>query len=376
MALITLSMLATLTVVFATLARTEPLIAANHLKSAQTRAVADSGIAYVVWALTHAMEPGGFGGEGTAPNVVISATPTPPFDGSRFVSAGAGAGFFVTVTGSDQRVRVVRSVGSSPDPDATTRTRSQVIATVVRLRDLAREVTCALCVVPALALTGPMVVDARGSQTTDCGGKAGVATGGELVLGGGVSVFGANAAANEPAPGIEGRDWAARRATPTLTNDDLDTLKALAFAAGTYVRPTDTTPMAIVDVPDGLVFVDTPAGTNAITPTNRAVVAIRPGFSRRAPFRGWIVVNGDIALEGRIGELAGLVYAANTLSTLDTVGSRITGLVIVSAALDASPVALAGVDIAFDCAAARGSALLPAGWFVRPGEYCDHPSGC
>ena len=52
MALMTLSLLTTLLVVFGVLAQTEPIIAANQLRVTQARALAESGFEHAVWALS------------------------------------------------------------------------------------------------------------------------------------------------------------------------------------------------------------------------------------------------------------------------------------------------------------------------------------
>ncbi|MBI2218348.1 MAG: hypothetical protein HYU51_13735 [Candidatus Rokubacteria bacterium] len=379
MALMTLCMLATLSAVFATLARTEPVIATNHLRSAQARLMADSGLERALWALTNATAPGAFGGTGTPPNVVVNAAAAAPYDGSSFIRLGPEGGFFVMVSGSDQHVRVVRSIGWSPHgegPGTRTSSTSRVVASVARVRNVPREAVCAVCTGTTVGLTSAVTVDARGSDASDCGAKAAVAASADVVFGASARLFGAGAAPGESAANVEGRDWLGSQAVPSLTDEDLDTLKALAATRGGYRRPPSDGPFELTDVRDGLVFVDTPAGTNALAPTNRAVVAIRPGFAAQVPFRGWIVVNGDVSLEGHFGEIAGLVYAANAVSAADSGGSRITGMIVAAGRLGAPASILGNLSVAFDCTAARGSSLLPSGWFVRPGAYCDRPTGC
>jgi hypothetical protein len=54
----------------------------------------------------------------------------------------------------------------------------------------------------------------------------------------------------------------------------------------------------------------------------------------------------------------------------------VTGILIAGQALGASSLTLGSVTIVFDCAAARASELLPSGWFVRPGSYCDRATNC
>jgi hypothetical protein len=159
-----------------------------------------------------------------------------------------------------------------------------------------------------------------------------------------------------------------------LSADDLDTLKALAALGGTYVSGPRNVRLDLGTIPHGLVFVDTSDATNAITPANAVRVTLTRGPA--APFRGWIVVNGDVAFEPDFGGIDGLIYAANTLAASDTGGSRISGIVIAKQALGQDSLTVRGLVLTFDCAAARGGGLLPDGWFVKPGSYCDGTTGC
>src|SRR5688572_31555300 len=140
MALMTLLLLTTLMLAFATLAQTEPLIALNQLRSAQAVTLAESGIELAVWALTHATTTGGFGGSGVSPNVTIAAAAAAPFDGSQRIDVGTAGGIDLTITCADQNLRTVRAIGVSPA------SRAQVLATLVRVRNVARYAACALCV--------------------------------------------------------------------------------------------------------------------------------------------------------------------------------------------------------------------------------------
>src|SRR5688572_32946324 len=114
MALMTLLLLTTLMLAFATLAQTEPLIALNQLRSAQAVTLAESGIELAVWALTHATTTGGFGGSGVSPNVTIAAAPPPPSDGSQRIAAGTAAGMALRIRGADQNLRTVPPTAVSP----------------------------------------------------------------------------------------------------------------------------------------------------------------------------------------------------------------------------------------------------------------------
>jgi hypothetical protein len=372
MALMTLLLLSTLALAFAALAQSEPTIAANHRRTAQAHAFADSGIERALWALTHATATHGFGGDGATPNVTIGATAGPPYDGSEFLEVGPAGGFHLTVSGTDPNLRVARVVGWAPTSnpaDPRTKARSEVMVTLAHVRNLAREAPCALCAGGALTLT-TSVVDARGSESTDCSGKVAAASAGPLVLGAGTRAYGFGAPDTEP--NLEGRDWRQHGAPAwSLRPDDLATLKSLAIERGTYVRPPSEARMSLAGVSSGLVFVDTPAGT-AITPTNVANVAIGPALAAQPPFRGWLIVNGNVVLESG-ADVDGLLYATNTIVTEGP--AAIDGAALGQQALGVA-MSVSDLTVRFDCALARGAGRLPSGWFMRAGTYCDGTAGC
>jgi hypothetical protein len=372
MSLFTLLVTSALALAFIALAQTEPTIAANQLRAAQARALAESGIERALWALTHATESGAFGGTGASPNVLIAGTAAAPYDGSVFLPVGPTGGVHLMVTGGDQNLRTARAVGWTPtsDPgDPRQKTRSEVIATLARVPNLAREAPCALCLGGAATVTASSI-DARGSDSTDCGAKVGLAGAGPLTIDASDQIFGAGAPPTGSAT-LEGRDWRVA-APPVLSTDDLDTLRALAATRGTYVRPPAGAPQTLRDVPAGLVFVDTPAGTNAVDATNTAEVTIGPGFAATAPFRGWLVVNGSVTLEAGAA-LEGLLYASDRLVV--QAPASVTGLVVVKQ-VQGAPVDVSGLSVTFECQAARAAGLLPDGWFIRAGGYCDGTAGC
>src|SRR5688572_22359198 len=89
MAMMTLLLLTTLMLAFGVLAQTEPVIAANQLRVAQARALAESGFERALWALSEGnANPG-------APDTlanplpgtgVVAVTAPAPYDGSQFLT--------------------------------------------------------------------------------------------------------------------------------------------------------------------------------------------------------------------------------------------------------------------------------------------------
>ena len=201
MALFTLLALTTLSLAFVALAQTEPAIAVNHLRASQAHAMAESGIERAVWALTNALEPGAIGGSGVPPNVVPATSAPPPYDGSTFLPVGRTGGVRITVTGTAPSIRTVRALGWS-GPEAARRTSggSQIVATLARLRNLAFEAPCALCVNASLAIASS-VIDARGSEASNCGGKVAAWSTSDVTFDGtSTSLYGAAAPAGTPSP--------------------------------------------------------------------------------------------------------------------------------------------------------------------------------
>ncbi len=362
MALFTLLLLTALAMAFVTLARTEPTIGNNHLHATQAHAIAESGIERALWGLTHATEEGGIGGTGAEPNIVVTDTPRAPYDGSVLLALGTGS-FRVTVSGEDPNLRTVDSRGwSTLNGRATTVAPLRIVATLVRLRNLAREAPCVLCVNAPVSITDSRI-DASGSDLSDCGAKVAAASGSRVDAGPRSELIGGVIEDQRPFP-------------LTFSSSDLDTLKSLAATRGTYVKPTSSDAFDLVDVPDGLVFVDTPDGSNDLSAANRARVNVGPRLATTSPFKGWLVVNGDITLVPGAGGIEGLLYAVNTLAADHAGNLEIHGVVIAAHALGGDPVGLTGLAVTFDCAAARGGGQLPRGWFIKPGSYCDVSTGC
>ena len=333
LALLSLLLFSSLALALIAVAQTEPTIAANHLDAAQARALAESGIAHTLWTLTQTGE--------------VSA---------RAARLPLGA-FDLTVTGTDPHVRVARVVGWSAGRGA----RATVVATLVRVRDLARDAPCALCIGAPVVLDAS-VADARGSEATDCGAKPGVASAAGITFGTASVAYGGGGAGGT-AP-VEGRDWREHQPLDALLSaDDLDTLKALAVLRGRYIRPPSAAPVRLTDVPDGLVYVDTPPGTSG----SRATVALGP-----TRFRGWLIANGDIALETG-ADVEGLLYAVNAITTEGP--ASVTGMAVARHALGGRS-SLSGLAVRFECTTARTAAGVPRGWFLRPGTYCDGTAGC
>jgi Tfp pilus assembly protein PilX len=118
-AIMTLVLLTSLMLAFAALTTTEPLIASNHLASAQARALAESGVQRALWALSNPTSANGI----TDP---MPSNPAPsPYNGVAYTQAGTLGGFVVSVTNATNpvtgavipHVRTVTAVGWTPTID-------------------------------------------------------------------------------------------------------------------------------------------------------------------------------------------------------------------------------------------------------------------
>lgn len=346
------------------LARREPA-ADSQLLASQARALAESGLERSLWALSNAGAPGALR---ALPAAGVAAEA--PYDGSTFVPVGPTGGFMVRVAGLGPNQATVVAVGWSPTnapSDGRAKAKRRIEATVARLRDLAREAPCVLCVGAHLTLAGGAKVDARpsgGATASGCGEKIPVWAAGGLTLAGAAEVLGG------PLAGLAAR--ASAGADVSLSDDDLDILRSKAKFQGTYLRPASDAPLALTRLPDGLVFVDTLDGSNPTAPPRRATLArvrITAGSFASQPFKGWIVVNGAVDVGAGFGGIRGIVYAADTITTSGFGDDAIDGIVIARHVSGAKTASLSDARIVFDCGAARGAGHVPTGWFVRPGTY-------
>ena len=350
----------------------EPVVASNHLMIAQAQAMAEAGVERALWALSHPDFPGG---------IAWSATAPAPYDGSRFipVATDSGAvlgGFRLAITGEGDRQRQIVATGLVPGDDGPLgRARQEISATVIRLRFPSPP--AGLTVRGDLVLGSGVSVDAAGYGT--CGPVAGTWTTGVTTFGSGSQVqgnSGADAIFNEPSIDFLEHQSPELFDARSFTAMELNALKAVARARGTYFQGSatfDTTR----PLPDGLVFVDTVGGRliTADTPVAElAAVSISDGAGSGpgGVFRGWIVANGSVSISGSAA-IEGLVYAADRFS--QTGGARLAGAAMaghvrstIPSLVDARPVS--GTALVGRCEAGQtGGGKLPQRWLVKPGSY-------
>jgi len=388
MSLLALLILSTLVISFALLATSEPLIATNQKMVAQARAVAESGLEQAIWALNNPTDANGL------PSPLPGTVPS-PYDGSTAIpisnSSGTQIGVaFVTVTpGANLNERNVTTVGWVPTntPKAA---RQKIQATVSKFIFSGNPPPASLTVQGQINITGNTNIDSRPDQS--CGPKDGTWSVGSTAVGGSGSVYGAdgNNTAGQSAPsGITD----VKQNVPTsafapfiLKNQDLNSLKAMAKAAGTYYSGAGVSSLTFNagnSLPNGIIFIDTVSGLNVdVNGANTTLTSDLASVSihGNAPadpsgiFRGMIIVAGTLSISGDFHG-RGLVYAVNDLVYTGTGTGLIEGAVMSQNIRDISSTTIdtntgGNSSIIYNCGyASNPGGQMPQGFTVQPGTY-------
>jgi hypothetical protein len=389
MALMIILILSALMAAFSVLGASEPTLAANQQRVAQARAIAESGVDRAIWALNNPGDASGI------PYPLV--TPAAPYDGSTavpvmFNEAQVGV-FTVSVTnGAQPNERNVVATGwvpSNTGPGPKVKQRIQV--TVRKLRNFGADAPAALTVRGELNVGGHALIDSRSDNS--CGSKAGTWSEGDTSQGGSSQVYnyGDNTAnsqnlyVNNPAGDIVEMVPGPKFDPFTYTNDELDMLKAIAKAQGTYYQGSVTFNSSN-KIPNGLIFVDTVSGQN-ITPTTPSPDFASLRISGNAPqyvdpdtgkrlFKGWVVVNGTAAIDGTF-EMHGLLYVVNDLTYQGTGTGQIVGAAISQNIRDTSFTSIdsdtgGNSTIIYNCSYAKkgdGGVSISESFNIKPGTY-------
>jgi hypothetical protein len=419
MAMMTLLLITTLMMAFGVLAQTEPVIAANQLRVAQARALADSGIERAIWSLTNAASPGGL----ASPLPLVTpgdstSYATAPFNGATFITGDSltSGGFTMAVRAEqpapgvtpDVNVREITAVGWTPTnnlADAKTKAHRAVFVKVQIIPSLAKEAPCALCVKGALQARGNGQVNGNNNDPA-CGGnnKYGAFSKDSVSISGNPSFAGGAGGYAQNQPGSVFDEF-------MYKNSALDTLKRLAKMNGTYYGPGfpnggfvsngsttwsgNATFNSSNQVGNGVIFVDTidgvnldPAGTNTDTLSSITIhgnpFTGRPVSGSTLPnvpvstapvdaFSGMIVSNGSISISGNM-TVHGLVYAVNDFSYAGTGNGGLFGQVISQNIRDTLSTSVdtntsGNSKVIFNCQYAKGFDMIPPGFTVVPGSY-------
>ncbi|HET8576709.1 MAG TPA: hypothetical protein VFO18_06400 [Methylomirabilota bacterium] len=376
MGMLALLVLLTLVVGFTILSTTEPMIATNQLMVAQARALAEAGMERAIWGLSNPGDPNGI------PDPFMLAPA--PYNGNPLVSVGYNGinigGFRVTVTnGVVVNERNVTSDGWVPNDTANPRAKQRITVTLAKIRFL--DPPAALAVRGELDVNGNSTVDSR--SDTSCGNKAGSMSLGSTTIGGSSSIFGAdgNNVNNQASDAVTNVPSAVFD-TFTYTNAELDMLKSLAKANGTYYQGTQTF-NAGHQLQNGIVYIDTVSGQNIdwnganTTPTSDFAVVDIHGNSEADPsgyFSGMIIVAGTLAIAGDF-HMHGLLYVINDLSYTGTGSGEIDGAVISQNIRDISSTSIdtnagGNARIIYNCSYAKnGGGWIPQGFRIKAGTY-------
>ena len=389
MALLALLILSTLVISFALLATSEPLIATNQKLVAQARAVTESGLEQAIWALNNPADLNGL------PTPLPGPVPA-PYDGSAPIPIsvnGTQIGVvFVTVTnGINPNERNVVAVGWAPtNAGSGSKAHQKIQATVSRFIFSATPPPAALTVQGQINITGNTNIDSRPDQS--CGPKDGTWSVGATAVGGSGEVYGADGndtAGQSMLSGITD----VKQNVPTsafapfiLKNQDLNSLKAMAKAAGTYYSGADVSSLTFNAgnlLPNGIIFVDTVSGLNVdvnganTTATSDLANVSLHGNAPADPsgiFRGMIIVAGTLSISGDF-HARGMVYAVNDLIYAGTGTGLIEGAVMSQNIRDVSSTTIdtntgGNSSIVYNCGyATNPGGQMPQGFTVQPGTY-------
>jgi Tfp pilus assembly protein PilX len=404
MSLLALLILSTLVISFALLATSEPLIATNQKMVAQARGVAESGLEQAIWALnvgtTNPLDPN-----------ALTTMPAPsPYDGNTAIpisnSSGTQIGVaFVTVTqGSATNERNVVSVGWVPtDTGSGSKAHQRIKATVSQFLFSGSPPPASLTVRGEIDVNGNTNIDSRSpGPDTSCGPRDGTWSAGATTHGGSSAIYGADGGANaaiafqsaasgptDMKQSMPGSAFAPFTLS-SKANGDLDTLKAIAKANGTYFSGADAQGLLFnsgrkIPKDHSIVFIDTVSGQNidangATTSTSDfASVAIHGGAEPADAdpsgiFSGMIIVAGSLAISGDF-KMHGIVYVVNDLTYTGTGSGQIDGAVISQNIRDISSTTIdtntgGNASINYNCGYARNpGGMVPPGFNVQPGTY-------
>ena len=384
MALIVMAILTALMAAFAVLATSEPQIASNQVASAQARALAESGVERVLWALTTGeASPNTLGVITLDPNYNLLSVPA-AYNGTTENGLGVGSFKVSIADGAQRNIKVVTAVGFVPNATHPIAIK-KIITQVTRFNWITPQ--CGLCAggedpaghATTIKVGGSASVNA--SLTAQGGVPAGQYCSGVTPASavGSSGVVAVNGTPNLTAPaGYTNAppcpDGAACTqtfpSTMTLTDSDMATLKAMAKTNGLYVKGS---PTWHVPPTNGLIFVDTTDESvlSASTPlANVPTVSLHGSIN----FSGWLIVAGNVDVSGGIN-MTGMIYAQNTVTLHGAGHGLYTGAVISTNRMDNSSTNIDDEDvgnapISYNCPAVRnGGGFLSQSWFLMPGTY-------
>ena len=375
--MIVLTLITTLALAFLVMSASEPVIAANHMASAQARAMAESGIERALWALTMGTTAP------TTPGAVADPMPSSPagqpYNGATYVSMGTIGGFTVSIAnGAAANERVIEAVGYVPNnvnPVAT----KKIMLTATRMKWL--DPPCAICAGGEAPQNNQTNIQIGGAATVNasptdgaqfCDGVMPTAA---TMSQGSINTNG-NPDLSAPPGGVSTlQHQPQQNFTPFLfTDSDMEMLKTIAKmpGRGTYLQGSQT---FTSPPPNGIVFIDTPSGNpfTANSPSGDIItVDIHGNWSQS--WNGWLIVAGTVHISGNV-TMNGLVYAQNDVTLDGTGGGGVTGAVISTNRMDTTSTnvdaqSIGNAPTTYNCPAVRnGGGTISQYWFSKPGTF-------
>jgi Tfp pilus assembly protein PilX len=377
MALITMMILSALVLSFSMMAASEPVLANNQLQVAQARAVAESGVERVIWALNNPASADGI------PNPLV--TTEAPYNGaaaSPVTINGVQVGVFTVsvANGATANERNIIATGWTPTNLGNgPKVKQRIQVTVIQARFL--DPPSALTVRGEINVGGNALIDAR--SDTSCGNKAGTMSKGSTATSGSADIYGAdgNNVKNQSGDIIQNVPDATFN-DYTYSNAELDALKALAKQNGTYYQGTVSFNSSN-KMPNGIIFVDTVSGQNIdkngpnTTPTSDfASVDIHGNApaDESGVFSGYLIVAGTLSISGTF-QMHGTVYVLNDFTYQGTGNGQIVGAVLSQNVRDVSATSIdtdttGNSTIVWNCGYAKtGGGQLPQTFTIKTGTY-------
>jgi len=384
MALIVMAILTALMAAFAVLATSEPQIASNQVASAQARALAESGVERVLWALTT-----GEASPTTAGVITLDANYNllnvpAAYNGTTENGLGVGSFRVLITDGAQRNIKVVTAVGFVPNATNPIAIK-KIITQVTRFNWITPQ--CGLCAGGEDPLGHATTIKVGGSASINaslsaqggvpagqyCSGvtpASAVGSTGSVTVNGSPNLTAPPGYTNVPPCPAGAACTQTFPSTMTLTDSDMATLKAMAKTNGLYVKGS---PTWHVPPTNGLIFVDTTDESvlSASTPlANVPTVSLHGSIN----FSGWLIVAGNVDVSGGIN-MTGMIYAQNTVTLHGAGHGLYTGAVISTNRMDNSSTNIDDEDvgnapISYNCPAVRnGGGFLSQSWFLMPGTY-------
>jgi hypothetical protein len=382
MALLTMLILSALIITFSMMAASEPMLANNQLQVAQARAVAESGVEQAIWALNNPTNANGI--------AALAAPFAAPFDGSVatpvMINGGQLGVYTVSMTdGPTSSERNIIATGWTPTNTGTgPKVKQRIQVTVFRINPLTN-LPSALTVRGEIAAGGHALIDSR--SDTSCGNKAGTTSKGATTTSGSAGVYGADGdnIANNSGDVVQNVPDADFN-TYSYSNKELDALKALAKANGTYYSGAQVHSLTFNSgnrMPNGIIYVDTESGQNIdkdganTTPTSDFASLDIHGNApadESGIFSGVLIVAGALSISGNF-QMHGLIYTMNDFTYQGTGTGQIVGAVMSQNVRDVSATSIdtdtgGNSTIIWNCSYVKtGGGQLPQTFTIENGTY-------